>query len=765
MYHSSPPIFENKFLEQQQDINNSSLGLDQRCQLTNIMAPAYTFQHAIQALKNGEPLSQTTQRLLSELSKTERLQLLDGDVPFYKGLREILCDRYNRVPFVMGAIPRLEIPGIRFTDGPRGVVMGASTVFPVSMARGATWDITLERRIGDAIGLEAKAQGANYFAGVCVNLPRHPAWGRIQETYGEDPILLGEFGLALTQGVQKHIMACVKHFALNSMENARFRVDVKVEENVLHEVYLPHFRRIIEGGVASVMSSYNAINGEWAGQNRFLLTDILRHEYAFDGFVISDFIFGFRDALMSLKNGLDIEAPFTQQRGMYLLEALISGELDWSAVDMACSRVLRKQLEYAVNSGASQIESSVVFCEEHRALAREVAGRSMVLLKNERLEIDNKPLLPLDTRKISKIAVVGRLANVANTGDKGSSQVFAPHVVTPVEGLRLAFPQADVILEETNSVEQARELAEKVDLVVCVVGYDATDEGEYVVPSLQSDICLLDLFPPAETDEEKDTLAIIKGDKNKGKLDSALEVGAGGDRRSLRLRPRDTELITAVTAANPHTVVSIIAAGAVIMEEWIDQIPAVLMTWYAGAEGGHGLADVLLGRVDASGRLPFSIPKDESHLPFFDIDATEIKYDRWYGQNLLDKIGQEARFPLGFGLSYTTFSFADLRIGTLGRGDTIQIHVNVANEGSRTGRHVIQVYGLIKMPDFPSRVLLGFLPVDLDAGQVKDVAVDASVRPLQRWVAGEFVLPSKEVTIEVAAYAGDLNAVRGITFV
>ena len=734
--------------------------------LTGTVIPTYTFQHAVQAHKNGEPLSQITERLLSELSKAERLYLLDGDVPFYEGLREILCDRYNRVPFVMGAIPRLEIPGIRFTDGPRGVVMGASTAFPVSMARGATWDINLERRIGDAIGLEAKAQGANYFAGVCVNLPRHPAWGRIQETYSEDPVLLGEFGLALTQGVQEHIMACVKHFALNSMENARFRVDVKVEENVLHEVYLPHFRRIIEGGVASVMSSYNAVNGEWAGQSRLLLTDILRHEYKFDGFVISDFIFGFRDAPISLKNGLDIEAPFIQQRDMYLMEALKSGELHWPVVDLACSRILRKQLEFAVNVVPSQTESSVVFCEKHRVLAREVAGRSIVLLKNEIVKPDDKPLLPLDARKISRIAVVGRLANVPNTGDKGSSQVFAPHVVTPIEGLKAALPQADVILEETDSVERARELAEKVDLVICVVGYDATDEGEYVVPSLQSDICLLDLFPPAETVEEKATLAIVKGDTSDDKLDSALEVGAGGDRRSLRLRPQDAELITAVTAANPHTVVSIIAAGAVIMEEWIDQVPALVMSWYAGSEGGHGLADVLLGHIDASGRLPFSIPKDESHLPYFDIDATEIKYDRWHGQNLLDKLGQEARFPLGFGLSYTTFSVSDLRIGTLGSGDiqdTMKIHVNVANIGSRDGRHVIQVYGLVKMPDFPSRVLLGFLPIDLDVGQSKDVTMDVSVRPLQRWVAGEFVLPGKEVTIEVAAFAGDSKAVRGIT--
>ncbi len=222
----------------------------------------FTFQTALQAIKNGQKISQAVRILLSELTKDEQLSLLDGDEPFYSGLRKILCDRYNRVPFVHGSIPHLEIPGIRFTDGPRGIVMGASTAFPVSMARGATWDTALEERIGNAIGLEAKAQGANYFAGVCINLPRHPAWGRIQETYGEDPVLLGEFGAALTRGVQRHVMACVKHFALNSMENARFRVDVKVEESVLHEVYLPHFKRVVEAGVASVMSSYNTVNGE-----------------------------------------------------------------------------------------------------------------------------------------------------------------------------------------------------------------------------------------------------------------------------------------------------------------------------------------------------------------------------------------------------------------------------------------------------------------------------------------------------------------------
>jgi beta-glucosidase-like glycosyl hydrolase len=341
------------------------------------------------------------------------------------------------------------------------------------MARGATWDLDLERRVGTAIGLEAKAQGANYFAGVCVNLPRHPAWGRIQETYSEDPLLLGEFGLALTQTVQEHVMACVKHYALNSMENARFRVDVRVDEDVLHEVYLPHFRRIVEGGVGAVMSAYNSVNGEWAGQNHHLLTEILREQWGFDGLVMSDFVFGLRDAAKSVMNGLDIEAPFRQQRGLHLESALESGELQWEDVDRACERILRKQLEFTIRTEKSHPGAEVIFSKKHRALAREVAARSMVLLKNN--PINGDPLLPLQPKSVAKVAVVGRLANIANTGDKGSSQVYPPSVVTPLEGIRAALPNVEVLFAET--VQEAERLASKVDVIIPVVGYTYEDEG------------------------------------------------------------------------------------------------------------------------------------------------------------------------------------------------------------------------------------------------------------------------------------------------
>lgn len=712
----------------------------------------YTFHDAIAAVKSGEPLAQVTQKLLSQLTTDERLALLDGDLEFWPGLGSILRDRYNRTPYVHGAIPRLRIPGIKFTDGPRGVVMGNSTAFPVSMARGATWDLELERRIGDAIGLEAKAQGANYFAGVCVNLPRHPAWGRIQETYSEDPLLLGEFGLALTQSVQNHVMACVKHYALNSMENARFRVDVSIDESVLHEVYLAHFRRIVEGGAAAVMSAYNSVNGEWAGQNKHLLTEILREQWGFDGLVMSDFIFGLRDAAKSVRNGLDIEAPFRQQRAMHLGTSLERGEISWDDIDRSCERILLKELEFAVKTENSQPGADVIFCDKHRALAREAAARSMVLLKND--AVDGSPILPLNAVSLSRVAVVGRLANIANTGDKGSSQVFPPNVVTPLDGIRASLPGVEVLF--ADSQKEAETLATQVDAVICIVGYTHEDEGEYVIPALLENPDLQKVLPPPRNDEERKTLAILQGKLNPGS-EGGVEAGAGGDRVSLRLREEDENLIAAVAARNPRTVVSIITAGAVIVESWKNKVPAIMMSWYSGSEGGHALADVLLGKTDASGRLPFSIPTEEAHLPFFDRDASEISYDRWFGQHLLDKLGVRAAFPFGCGLSYTTFIVSEV---TVRKEDSEHIDVQfvVRNTGERDGRFIAQVYGLPGCEDFPTRLLLGFTPVDLEAGQTLKCQVSASLRPLQQWKDGKWSLRTHELDVEVARFAGDEDA-------
>ncbi|GAP06408.1 beta-glucosidase-related glycosidase [Anaerolinea thermolimosa] len=270
---------------------------------------------AFGGLEIPEPLSDAqidarSRELLGQLTLEEKIKMMSGDLPFWVGMADMLGGGYADHPWVAGAIPRLGIPGVRFVDGPRGVILDGATTFPVSMARGATFDPELEERIGDVIGRELRAMGGNFFGGVCINLLRHPAWGRAQETYGEDPIHLGEFGAALARGVQRHVMACAKHYALNSMENARFTVDVRIEPRPLHEIYLRHFKRVVEEGVASIMSAYNSVNGEYCGQNYTLLTEILKQQWGFQGFVMTDFIFGMRDSKKAALAGQDVEMPF-----------------------------------------------------------------------------------------------------------------------------------------------------------------------------------------------------------------------------------------------------------------------------------------------------------------------------------------------------------------------------------------------------------------------------------------------------------------------
>jgi beta-glucosidase len=706
------------------------------------------FEDAAAQVRGGGSQEEQARLLLAQLADEEKLGLLDGDEPFWRGMRSMVEDGYNHTPYVHGAVPRLGIPGLRFGDGPRGVVLGNATAFPVAMARGATWDPSLEERVGGAIGLELRALGGNFFGGICINLPRHPAWGRIQETYGEDPLLLGDFGSALHRGVAPNAMTTVKHYALNSMENARFTVDVTVAEDVLHEVYLPHFRRVVEEGADAVMTSYNAVNGEWAGQNRHLITEILREEWGFGGIAVSDFIWGLRDAVTSLTAGLDVEEPFSEQRALHLPAALAKRPELWDAVDAAALRVLGVQLRFAARRAPEEPGASVVFQDAHRRLAREAAARSMVLLKNE--PVHGAAVLPLAVDGLRSLAVVGSLAARANTGDNGSSDVRSPEVVAPLDGLRAALPAVRV--EATgDDPDQAADAAAAADAAVVVVGYTAADEGEFIDSSAFLAPDLVATYPPTDGDAWAETFLAS------GSAEGGISGGsAGGDRASLRLHADQVALIRAVAAANPRTVVVIVAAGAVLTEEWRDAVPAVLLAWYSGSEGGHALADVLLGAVDTAGRLPFSIPTSEEHLPPFDPDAAAVTYDRWFGQRLLDRLGVPAAFPLGFGLSYTSFALGDLVLGRV-EGDGAEATVTVSNTGDRDGRTVVQVYGdaVGGDDDLPARALLGYTAVPLAAGEERAVTVRLSLRPLQRWTPAGWVPGCERVLLRAAAHAAD----------
>ncbi|KAH8168509.1 fibronectin type III-like domain-containing protein [Sarocladium implicatum] len=560
-------------------------------------------------------------------------------------------------------------------------------------------------------------------------------------------------------------MACVKHYALNSMENARFQVDVDIELPVLHEIFLPHFRRIVEEGAVSVMSSYNSVRGEFAGQNKELLIDILRDQWGFRGFVLSDFLFGLRNGPLSLKNGLDIEAPFANLRHRSLPQALESGEVSSQDVDRACVNILRGQLENALRKEPTEPDSEVVFCEEHHDLAREAAVKSMVLLKND--EIVNRAALPLPS-SLSKVTIIGRLANSGNTGDRGSSAVRSPEVVTPYEGIKAALPDATITLDDSNEVDAAREAAKDTEAAIVIVGYDWRDEGEFTVPAFKTNPPLKGILPPNDGTKEANAIEEILLNETSGEEAIGGEgednygLGAGGDRSSLRLNPRDVEIIKAVSAVNKRTIVCIIAAGAVIMEEW-DKLPAaILYSWYSGSEGGHALADMLLGRENFVGRLPFSIPRSEANLPFFDRDATQIKYDQWFGQRLLDRDGVEAAYPLGYGLSYTKFETSNLSVTVSEDKEHVQVKVKVKNAGSRDGRYIVQVYGTRTTPDRPQRVLLGFAPVSVAAGAEETAILSVSMRALQIWKDAAWSYPSGEVGIEVSSYSGSADTLRTV---
>ena len=419
------------------------------------------------------------QALLAQLSTSEKLNLLDGDTPFWSGMVDIaLRDASHRHPWPAGQLPRLGLGGLHFVDGPRGVVLeGGATTFPVPMARGASWNPELEERIGAAIAREARSFGANWLAAVCVNLLRHPGWGRAQETYGEDPLHVGALGAAMTRGIERHAIACVKHFACNSIDSSRFLVDVQASPRVLQELYLPQFRACIEAGAGTVMSAYNRVNGQWCGENGELLSRILKGCWGFQGLVVSDFIFGVRNGIAALQAGLDLEMPF----GMIFLgslpEALAEGRLAMERIDDAVLRQLRLQLR--IPSGDEP--PSVRRCPEHLALAREAARQGIVLLRNEPL-LDGQPALPL--LNLGSLAVIGKLADRLNLGDRGSSDTRPPAgvAVTPLQGLRQARPDLPIHFSDGSNPEAAAGLAATCDGAVVVVGLDWRLEGEHIHP-------------------------------------------------------------------------------------------------------------------------------------------------------------------------------------------------------------------------------------------------------------------------------------------
>jgi beta-glucosidase len=582
---------------------------------------------------------------------------------------------------------RLGIPGFRMVDGPRGVgaYAGNATAFPVGMARGATWDPELEERVGAAMGEEVRAKGGSVLLAPTTTVVRHPQWGRCQETYGEDPLHVGRMGVGFVRGVQRHVIASAKHFALNSIEDTRFEVSVNVDERSLREIYLPHFRMVVQDGeVGSIMSAYNRVNGQYCAENFHLLRDILKGEWGFRGFVESDWIAGTHSTVASALAGLDIEMPSPIYYGNDLLAAVGAGDVPESTIDEAVRRILRTQFCFRLDSDPPVPDPSQVESPEHIALALEVAQKAIVLLKNA------GPLLPLERTQVTSLAVVGPLADFENLGDNGSSDVEPTSSVTVLEGLQNRAGGVSIthVLDPNSPGGQVTLAA--ADAAIVVVGFTAADEGEG--------------FPGV------------------------------GDRDTYELHQAQQELILDVAALNDATIVVLEGGSAIGVESWIDEVEALLMAWYPGLEGGNAIADILFGDVNPSGKLPLTFARSESHYPPFINDQDEVTYHYYLGYRLFDRDAVEPRFPFGFGLSYTSYAYANLSIAdpTLEPDETLRVSFEVTNTGAVAGEEIAQLYVSYQGSGVhrAERDLKAFARVPLQPGETKVVSLEVPVEDL-----------------------------------
>lgn len=663
------------------------------------------------------------QAIVDQLSLEEKISLMSGKVSLENMMEDA---HYNYTPYGAGGLEDHHVPEMLFCDGPRGVVCGngKSTCFPVSMCRGASFDRELEKKIGQAIGKEVKAYKGNLFAGICVNLPYNPGWGRSQETYGEESYHLGEMGVALTEGVQEeNVIGCVKHYAFNQMEISRFKVSVDCDKRTEREVFLPHFKKIVDAGVGSVMSSYNLYHGVKCGHHDYLLNKVLKEEWGFDGFIMSDFGWGVTDTVEAANGGQDMEMCGTQWFGDRLVKAVQDGFVSEEAVNDSALRIIRTLLAFE-EADQKEYDESVLACKEHVALALQAAREGITLIQNE------GHFLPLSREKAKKIVVLGKLGAKENIGDHGSSQVFPPYVVTPLQGIKNAAPDSCVVFYDGDNLEHAKELAEKADAVIFVVGFDHDDEGEYV----------------SEDQNENYTGAM------------------GGDRKnSLGLHENEIELLMEVGPVNRNSAAILIGGNMIMMEEWKDCVSSILIAYYPGMEGGTAIAEILFGDVNPSGKLPYVVVKREENLPYVNWDTEFQHYDYYHGYTKLDKEGIEPSVPYGFGMSYTTFEVSEPRFK--GTEEGITASCKVMNTGATAGDEVVQLYVGFENSkvDRPVKILRGFERVSIQPGETKTVELFCPAEELQWYDANHntYVLEHMEYQVYIGTSSAKEDLLSG----
>ena len=644
------------------------------------------------------------------LTTDERAQVILESLSLGEKIEQMAGLSAGAEMFVTPDNEQAGLRGFRFRDGPRGLRLesGTATCFPVAVGRGATWDLELERRVGAAIGAETRGAGHNCHLAPTINTLRHPGWGRAQETYGEDPWFLGMMGVAFTRGVQAHVPACVKHFAGNNIEDTRMTNDAIIDEQTLRENYTRQFEMVVkEADVACVMGAYNKVNGDYCCEHQPLLRDLLKGEWGFDGFVVSDW-FATRTTVESALGGLDVEMPW-RKNYQDLQHAVEGGQVPEELIDEAVLRTLRIRFRFgsALLSEAWEGDPEVIESAAHIALAREASRKGIVLLQN------HDDALPVEREETVKIAVVGPWADKARLGDVGSSHVNTSYAITPYQGIAdLAGEGIEVVHSEDASA------AAGADVAIVVAALSQTDEGE--------------------------------------------AVNGGGDREQLDVSAeQEAVILEAVTLAD-RTVVVLEAGGPITMEAWRDQVDAVVMAWYPGMEGGHAIAEVLFGDVAPSGRVVQTWPRRVEDAPEFGNHQDETVYDFYHGYRHVDHTGVAPLFPFGHGLTYTSFAYRDLRIPceAVTPAGSVVVSLEVENTGGRTGVAVPQLY--VSVPETtarrPQRELKGFARVELAAGETRRVEIPVRVPDLAYWdtETHAWVVERTTYEIQVGPDAGTL---------
>jgi beta-glucosidase len=642
-----------------------------------VAAAALVFSGAIPLVASAQSASQTLEeRITSTLNLMSTAEKID--------------QLHQQGGFNTADNTRLGIPGFIMSDGPHGVRDGAATSFPVGIGMAATWDVPLALRIGTAMGEEFRGKGKHQALGPCLDIDRDPRNGRSAETGGEDPYLCAQVTSSVVKGIQSTgCLATVKHYNANHRESGRTTNNIIASERLLNEDAGLAFRTAVQkGGAFSVMNAYNLINSQQCAESRDLLTTILRTHWGFPYYVVSDWG-SIVNSQRAINAGCDICMGSTRYATDLPL-LVSSGSLPIAVIDSAVRRVLRTKivtgmLDYFPPGNAADINSTA-----HQDLCRLAGHESLVLLRNQ------GGLLPLDRSTVARIALIGPSAAVAQIDGSGSAYVTPFYTVSPKQGLetliaasRVSYAKGcDINSADTSGFAAALALASGADAVVYCGVLDPGQEGE------------------------------------------GLDRVGG----SAELPGKQQDLINRLAAVNPRLVVALFSGGICSLSRCIDNIPALIYAFYPGQEGGTALADVLFGMYNPGGRLPVTMPRSDAQLPPWN-DNLNDDYGcgyRWY-----DKMGYTPQFPFGFGLSYTTFSYANLLLSSasVAPGVPVDVSVDVTNSGARAGDEVVQLYltdNGTSVP-MPVKALKAFARVTLAPGETRTVTFTLTADELYYW--------------------------------